>query len=466
MGRILILLIFMIPAVCIVCPGQSDSAVAAENGAQKYRELDGFVRGGLYFSTGRDNKSNPAVSTLFSDLGLKFKAGNNLNFKTVADLRFRYGSEFASQVSRLIFREGYVQFYGKNWDITLGQKIIKWGRADFTNPTSRLNPVNYIVRSPDKEDMDLGNLIVQSVYSPVHWLRLEAVAVPIYRPSELLISPIPLPGNVKFNQRTSLYADKQYYSYGIRSDFHFQGLDFGLSWFDGFNPSPGIALSSFNLDLSSPIPVPEIALETKPYRIRMAGLDYEFVVDDLGLRGEASFSSPCLGYSSNEYVPYPEFQIVTGADWSSGIWRIIAEYTFKKIIGFSLSAVPPVFGGSTDYAQLAVLLQDPEFDMAGYVRQQVAAFNRLYNYQLKSDYHSAGLKIEADLLYGKLAPSFFSMYNFSSYDLLLMPELRIKPADGIAITAGMEYYNGKKGSLYDIVDGFMNCIYVGIRVDF
>jgi hypothetical protein len=459
-------MIFLMTAVCILCQAQVDSVAEAGINVQKYRELDGFVRGGLYYSTGRDNRSNPAVSTLFSDFGLKFKAGNNLNFKTVADLRFRYGSEFANQVNRLILREGYVQFYGRNWDISLGQKIIKWGRADFTNPTSRLNPVNYISRSPDKEDMDLGNLVLQAGCSPVSWLRLEAVAVPLYRPSELLISPIPLPGNVKFDQRTSLYTDKQYYSYGIRSDFHFQGMDFGLSWFDGYNPSPGIALSSFTLDLTSPIPIPVIGLETKPYRIRMAGLDYEFVIGDLGLRGEAAFSSPSLSYTSNEYVPFPEFQIVTGADWSSGILRIIAEYSWKKIIDFSPAVAAPVFGGSPDYTQLAVLLQDPEFDMAQYVRQEVAAFNRLYNYQLKSAYHSAGLKIESDLLYGKLTPSLFSIYNFSSRDLLLMPEIRIKPADGIAIAVGMEYYNGKKGSLYKIIDGFMNCVYMGIRVDF
>jgi hypothetical protein len=450
----------------IVCRAQGDSAGVKQDLAHKYRELDGFIRGGLYYSTARDNKRNPAASTLFSDIGLKLKAGNNLNFKAVADLRFRYGSEFATPVSKLILREGYVQFYGRNWDLSAGQKIIKWGRADFTNPTSRLNPVNYILRSPDKEDMDLGNLILQSGYAPVSWLRLEVVAVPVYRPSELLISPIPLPGNVKFNQKTSLYADQKYYSYGIRSDFHFQGIDFGLSWFDGYNPNPGIALSKFNLDLSSPIPIPVIELETKPYRIQMVGLDYEFVAGELGLRGEVAFSSPALSYSSNEYVPYPEFQIATGIDWSSGIWRVIAEYSWKKIIDFSPTSAVPVFGASTDYTRLAVLLQDPEFDMAAYVRQEVAAFNRLYNYQLKSAYHSAGLKIEADLLYGKLAASFFSMYNFSSCDLMLMPEVRIKPADGFAITAGMEYYNGKNGSLYDIIDGFMNCVHLGIRVDF
>jgi hypothetical protein len=30
--------------------------------------------------------------------------------------------------------------FGKKWDLSAGQQIIKWGRADFTNPTSKFNP--------------------------------------------------------------------------------------------------------------------------------------------------------------------------------------------------------------------------------------------------------------------------------------------------------------------------------------
>ena len=96
----------------------------------------------------------------------------------------------------------------------------------------------------------------------------------------------------------------------------------------------------------------------------------------------------------------------------------------------------------------------------------MGAFNRLYNYQLRKYYHSAGIRIESDLIYGKLSPSFFSMYNFTSGDLLLIPEIKYKPADGLSITAGAEFYSGRSGSLYDIVDGFMNCVYISFRVDF
>jgi hypothetical protein len=116
--------------------------------------------------------------------------------------------------------------------------------------------------------------------------------------------------------------------------------------------------------------------------------------------------------------------------------------------------------------QLAQMLAIPGFDLNEYIRSQIGAFNRLYNYQIERNYHSAGIRIETDLAYGRVLPSVFTMYNFTSGDLLVIPEIRIKPADGLTITAGAEFYSGKKSSLFDIVDSFMTSIYIGIKADF
>jgi hypothetical protein len=47
-----------------------------------------------------------------------------------------------------------------------------------------------------------------------------------------------------------------------------------------------------------------------------------------------------------------------------------------------------------------------------------------------------------------------------------MPELRYKPADGLTISGGIDFYSGKKGSVNDLINEFMNCIKVSLRVDF
>ena len=138
-----------------------------------------------------------------------------------------------------------------------------------------------------------------------------------------------MPENVTLNQVTSLVTDKNMLSYGLKADFHARGIDWSFSWFDGYDPMPGIALSDFNLDMTGPIPVPVTDLITTPYKIHMLGLDFELAAGGVGIRGEASWSVPYLSHETYEYVPFPEIRWVTGIDWSSGIWRVTAEYSGK-----------------------------------------------------------------------------------------------------------------------------------------
>lgn len=462
-GGMLFGLVLLIPVIAKSQHG--DSLISNEDsGIQK--RIRGFIRGGVY--TGRDHEgnNNPYVSSAFSDIAIKAEVANGLNFKAFADLRFRYGAEFQEPVNRLDFREGYIKLYGKRWDLSAGQEIVKWGRADFTNPTSKLNPQNLILRSPDRDDMDIGNLLSSVNWYPSEHIKLEAVVIPFYKSSVLIIDPIKLPENVKINQINSLITGKEMLSYGLKADFHLKGIDLGLSWFDGYDPMPGIAMTKFNFDLTGPVPLAYTELSMTPYRTRVSGMDFETSSGSFGIRGEAAWSIPDLSNKVHEYVPWPDIKWVTGMDWSSGIWRITGEYSGKNIPEFTAALVDPVIGSEPDYALFAQLLATPGFDLEEYVRQQVGVFNRLYNYQLKRYYHSGGIRIEAELAYGKLTPSLFTMYNFTSRDLLIIPEIRYKPTDGLTITAGGEFYSGRKGSLYDIIDGFMNSIYVVLKADF
>lgn len=448
-------------------PVQSQDTVAVNNNPDYSTEkiLGGFIRGGLYTWVDKSDDKLYFPSA-FSDLGLKLEKGNGKNFSSFADIRFRYGTEFLKLVSKLDIREAWVGVNGKKWNFSAGQKIIKWGRCDFTNPTSKLSPINMISRSPDREDMDMGNLLVSADYYPWEKVKLEAVAVPYYRSSVLIIDPIRLPEYVVINQLPSLVTEKEMFSYALKADFHLKLFDWSLSWFEGYDPLPGIALTEFSLDLTQPIPVPFIELSVKPYKTRVLGIDFETAVGAIGIRGEAAWSEPELLYEKNEYVPYPEIKWALGADWSKGIWRCTGEYSGKFIADYTPSISEPVIGTETDFSQIAALLAIPGFDIEDYVKLQVGAFNRLYNNQLKQYYHLAGMRVEADLLYGKLLPSVMTLYNFTSHDMLLIPEVKIKPADGLAITIGAEIYSGRKGSLYDLVDDFMNGAYVSLRVDF
>lgn len=427
--------------------------------------LFGFVRAGSYAGFDQvDNK--PYISSAYADLALKVDLKNGVNYRAFADLRFRYGAEFLKQASLLDIKEAWIKVYGKGWEFSAGQQIVNWGRADFTNPTSALTPENLISRSPDREDADMGNLIASFNWNPDEWINIEAVAIPFYRSSVLVTDPLTLPEYVSIREISSLLTGEDMFGYGFKADFFLNGFDWSVSFSDVHNPMPGAELSGFSPDLTGTVPFPETELTLRPYRERTLGLDFETTIGIAGIRGEASWSVPCLSHEVYEFVPLPEINWVGGFDWSSGIWRFIGEYSGKHISNFKPSSSEPVIGTEIDYQTIAQLLLIPGFDLEEYVRQQVGAFNRLYNYQLKKFYHSGAFRIEADLKYGKITPSLFSMYNFSSRDLILIPEIRFKPSDGLALTAGAEYYHGCRDSLFDIIDDFMNSIYVSIRIDF
>jgi hypothetical protein len=432
---------------------------------EKSASINGFIRAGAYYDLNRESIA-PFFSSGFSDLGVKIESGNNTVYKAFADIRFLYGSEFQKPVKKIEIKEAYIDLNGNRWNFSFGQKILKWGRADFTNPTSKFNPQNLLSRSPDREDMDMGNILASLNLYPAKAINIQAVVVPFYRPSVLIIDPVPLPENTTIKQISGLITDQQLFSYGFKTNLYLPGIDLGVSWFDGYDPMPGISLTNFNLDLTGPAPVSVTGLSEKPYKTKVIGLDFESSSGPIGFRGEAAWSSPYLSYSLNEYVPMEEVKWVAGLDWSPGNWRITSEYSGKFIPGFKSPEVAPLIGTEPDYSLLAGMMAVPGFDIQEYVRRQVGSFNRLFNYQLKQYYHSAGVRVEAELLYGKILPSVYSMYNFTSKDLIIIPEIRFKPADGLTIVAGAELFSGKKGSLYDIVNDFMNTIYVALKVNF
>jgi len=228
---------------------------------------------------------------------------------------------------------------------------------------------------------------------------------------------------------------------------------------------PGVALTNFDLDMSGPMPVPSAELTMTPYKLRNLGYDFETIAGNIGLRPKQPGAFR-LNPINRRICSLRGNKICCRNRLDAGNWSFTAEYAGKTIPDFEAPAVDPIIGTEPDLASLALMMTDPGFDLNEYVRQQVGSFNRLYNYQIERTYHSAGVRIQADLLFGKITPSVFALYNFTSRDFLMMPELKYKPADGLTISAGGDFYSGRKGSINDLINEFMNCLKISVRVDF
>ncbi len=428
-------------------------------------DLYGYCRAGFYGWKG-NSFYKPDISSGYIDLDIKYEKVPGTWYSIVSDLRYRYGYEFNKPVSRFEVREARFMLSGKKGNATFGQQVIKWGPTDIFNPESKLNPLNLLARSSDREDMDLGNLSARLRYYPSSLLSVEAVAIPFYRPSVMVTDLIPLPSYVTLEELSGLRTDRLRFTYALRSDVHLSSMDIGLSWFDGYDPMPGTRFMNFATDNSGPVPLPLVVLALSPYKIRNACIDFEKTAGITVIRGEVTLSVPHISYKKYEYVPMPEINWVTGADRFIGDWHVIAEYSGKMIPGFTGPAVAPLFAAAGIQGAIDLSVFPDGLDPEYFIKDQVAAFNRLYFNQLHKWYHSAGLRISRELLYGKMSTSFLVLYNFTTHDLYLNPGISVSPVDGLTIKVSMDYYSGKNGSLYDLTDSFLNSINAALRIDF
>ncbi len=433
------------------------SALSAQ---EKSFTAGGFVRGGAYFSTG-DYIND--VNAAFGDAALTLTAADEFSFKGFADVRLRMGQQFGENVNSVTVREAWGMYYNNFMSLSMGKKIIKWGRTDLFTPLSRFTPMDYTFRSPDFEDKDIGNLTAELTLRPASFFSLTAVATPFWYPSVLMTKPLQLPSNIELTIPEGLRTGNGYHSYGFRGDFMLRGFDAAVQWYHGPDLMPGLSMVSADF---SNLFNPQIAMSGVPYIINHAGIDFEGVIAPLVVRGALAYSQPVEDKAGNEEIPFPELSWVAGFDWNPGNFRVIAEYSGKWVKDYYTPPYDPLIGTVPDLAELSELFGTPGFDPVEFTRLQTEAFVRLYNDQLKEYYHKAGLRIETDLLYGRLVPSVTAMYNFTSRDLMIMPVIRFKPSDGITISAGLEHYSGKKGGLYDIVDDFMNAAFISLKIEF
>jgi len=438
--------------------------LANATGQTLSHSINGFLRSGLYSELNKNNEAD-LFSSAYADAGLRLDLRNDYNLRAYADVRYRYGSEYRQNVSVLQLREAWVSVYGRNVEFIMGQRIIKWGRADFDNPVSSFNPRNLVVRSPEAEDMDLGNIAASLIFKPAAFLSIEGTVTPFYRPDVLITKPLNLSESVHINQIEGLLGGKSMAGYGVKLDFFLRSIDFSVSWFNGNDPLPGIRFDNIDVNIGEETVDFDITLNVTPYRISRYGADFEAAAGRFGLRGEASYTKPELSFRDTPYVPMPEVKWSAGGDIMLGDFIIGAEYIGKYITDFESSPVEPVIPGEMPPLTPDQIAMIPG-GIDGYTAMQITAFNRLYMYQLEKSYHSAGLRVEADLAAGRVSPGLVTLYNFTSGDLAMVPSVKYRPSDGVMIIGGADIYKGREGSLYDIIDRPLTNLFLALRIDF
>lgn len=457
----------------VLFPGLSFSQSLFESSLQNTHEINvsnslslgGFIRSVTYLGK-TPAEEIPYLQSCYGQAGLimDVKAGRIGSAR--AELRYRYGTEFESKISEWDLREAYIDITAGPVDFRIGKQIISWGKGTVFNPTQRLTPLDPLVRSPDQDDLKLGNWALGTGITLGIKSKLSGYWLPVYAPSRLLIEPVPMPDYITFADPGYPDVKLKNGSYGLKYDLFLGALDASVSWFDGFNHLPGIAFRNAMFDSVTLAP-DNIVLAEEAYRAKMLGLDFAIPAGSWIFRFEGAWQHT-NGYPEKEYIPFPELSYEAEIEWTGSNLTVVAGYYGKYILDYAASGRDPELSISND--DLAGIINSgitvtPDM-LNSEITGRISAFNRLYNYQMEEIYHNGFVVIKSNFFHNFLELELPAVYNFTTDEWTLRPSITCKPADGIHIKAGYEGYIGPASSLYDMIGPVLNSGFLSVKIMF
>ncbi len=445
---------------------ESSLAEGAESSVEKFFSLGGFIRSAVYLGK-TPLEEDPYLQSAYAQAGLVMKAKAGTMATAVAEIRFRYGTEWQQHIAEIELREAYVDLQAGPVGVRLGKLISPWGKGTLFNPTSKLTPMDPTTRSPEMDDMNLGIWALQGSINIGSILKFSATWNPLYQPGKLLIEPIPMPGYVSFIEPDYPGVKLKEGSYGARLDIRAPAMDAALYWFDGYHSWPGLAFDSFVMDTLSMEPI-SLKIMEKAYGIRMAGLDFSIPLGSWIFTAEGAWLQANNSFEGKEYIPFPELSYTAEIEKSVSWLTMIAGYYGKYILDFSPALAKPAL--SAEQKQFLPLMQGGEMISSEAVdemiREQVAAFNRLYSYQLEEFYHTTFVVLKGDLFQNTLEIHAPVIYNISTNEWIAQPSITWNPVDGFRFQAGFNGMWGGKNSLYDMVGPVLNAGFISLTLTF
>ena len=392
------------------------------SGSSGKAEFSGSVKG-LVSAAVNTDKADLSTENSYGEFRGEIKISPSDSIKAFSEIILTEDANSDTGSTSVDMREAYIDIYNDFADFSIGKKIIVWGKADAVNPTNIITPYKAVSVSADEDDRRDGNLLTEAKIN-IYPFTVTAIWIPVYKQSQLpsfietdLTDPDPALTNTSF---------------ALKTDFESSAFDCSVSYFNGYNPSPGIT------DINAG------KMELKPYRIHNIGFDFSTTVSDYGLRGETAFLIP---YEDHEKinVPSPELSYIAGIDRSIGDFNLILQYSGKYI---------------TDFID--------EDDRSSLTPRETAAedLNRIISRQTEKISHSAVFRISLDLLYETLCIETAGSWNFTTEELFLKPLVTWDAADSLTVSTGAFFYAGPDNSLMGMMEENSSSVFAEVKLCF
>ena len=382
-------------ASAMTLPG---AAMAQESfGLQPFGEC----RTGFWSST-RNLDDVPGLSSSTCLLNLKQQPAANLQLAASARLSHALSSSDSGFQGRL--REAYAQAEFGDFSIKLGRQIVVWGRSDRISPLDVMSSRDFTARVPDDDEQRSGNDMATvrwqatgSTAATVHVGRFEGHRIPTGS----------LPPNL-----STLEAPRRA-DYAVRVDRVGEGVDFSVSYFDGFDKAARYNFVQTGLSGN---------FQSQHERMKMAGFDAATATGRWTLRGEfAAFrlTAACT-QCANGTLPTRKIQrAVLGVD------RDVFDTANINVQVFMVKR--------SDY-------KSPE-SVNGTQRLVLAGLNRL-NSEFAAVERGLTLRVSERFLNDLLKVEASGLFDTSSASRLLRSRVTYAINDQLKLYAGVDKFSG------------------------
>jgi hypothetical protein len=306
----------------------------------------------------------------------------------------------------------------------------------------------------------MGNFLVRGRYAIKSRIRLEGIWVPVYSHSVYRFDLFDMPDFVNFADPYNPGAALKNGSFAGKVEFLFDRFDGSVSWFNGYDPMPGIEAGPLP---ETPGENPSIDLYARPFRQQTVGFDFSFGLGSFGVRGEAAYREPDAAYKGEIFVPNRDLRYVLGIDRSFRGFSMMVMYSGQYVFDFEemqmLESFPEI--------EPEMLQQPAVWGMLGPVMdQQLAGFNRVIFDQTKEIMHSLSARPAISLFHDVLDLEIFGLHNFSTKEWTLLPRLSWSVSDNLKLGIGGQYFEGPPNTRYDLIAPVFNGGFMELRYTF
>ena len=348
---------------------------------------------------------------------------------------YRNGGDWDDDIS-VKPHEAFVRYAGESWEVSLGNQIVKWGKADEVSLLDILNPDDLrggFVRSREERKLPLPMLNL-ALFKDAQ--KLETIFIPFFRRSKIDLVGRDWALFTHYDREVGAFRiietrpanDLSNSEFGLRFSGTVRNFDYALSLlhtredlpsFDslitppGFRvPNPGdVSLRDIVMFASNPSAPQPIRLQYR--RQNLLGFDFETTWKSLGLRGE-------VAYLRNRSFLDDRLRRVEAPVWS---YVLGADYNRPGVFYCNLQFSQQILGRSAN----GLLLADRVTNI----------INGEINRKLFEDRMELAVRF---------------LYNFTRKDYYVNPFARLKYWPGITVDIGIQRIGGPSNSTLGVFD--------------